>query len=117
MARTRRPVDGRGSTEISRKQQMRPNIIRNASVPPRGYVWEDGERFNGLLANRLAFRTVTDDEQADNSTTSRILAPGAVLNSHIGEQIGAGKLPNIGGLNGDVPVEKLPNIPAGKLPK
>jgi hypothetical protein len=82
----------------------------------RGTLDPESNPFLGLPANRLKYRDITADEQADNSTNSRVLAPDAVLNSHIGEQINNTKLPNIGGLQGDLPLEKLPgNIPDSKL--
>ncbi len=66
-------MDGRGSTEIARKQQRRRGITTAASIPARGTTDAYGDPFDGLPANRLAHRTLTEDEQADNSTTTRIL--------------------------------------------
>jgi len=70
----------------------------------------------GVVAAEYAPETITSAAQATNSTTSRVLAPNAVRNVHLGEQISNDYLPNIGGLQGDVPLTKLPNIPAYKLP-
>ncbi len=57
----------------------------------------------------LAAVAVTNPKLGTNAVNNRTLGPDAVLNANIGEQINAGKLPNVGGLNGDVPANKLPS--------
>lgn len=103
-------VRGRIKDHVASAWRELAELDRDVGVDKNGYA------FAGLSRKVLAFRTITEAEQADNSTTNRVLAPDAVLNANIGEQIAAGKLPQIGGLQGDLPQEKLPNVPQSKLP-
>jgi hypothetical protein len=86
----------------------------------------DGNPFLGFDRRVIAFQEITEAEQADNSTDNRVLAPDAVLNANIGEQINALHLPNLAGIDGNLPgsrisgnidVSNLPlNIPANNVP-
>jgi hypothetical protein len=100
------PRQKKRAKQIAARQRLRPNTMTDFDIPVRNTDDAYGNPFLGLPGNRLRVNAVSNDE----------LGPDAVLNSHIGEQINANKLPNIGGLGGDLPLDKLPgNIPDSKL--
>lgn len=111
---------------IAKRHRSAPKIVNAASIPARDDEDAYGNPFLGIPSNRLKYRDIGSDEQADNSTTNRVLAPDAVLNGNIGEQINNTKLPNLNGLNGqlsgsridgNIDVSNLPlNIPANNVP-
>jgi hypothetical protein len=100
------PRQKQRAKQIAARKRLRPNTITDFDIPARNTDDTDGNPFLGLPGNRLKVNAVSNDE----------LGPDAVLNGNIGEQINANKLPNIGGLGGDLPLDKLPgNIPDSKL--
>jgi len=92
--------------ERIRRSRSQPGTVTLDSVPDRGSQDIHGNTFDGLTRLKLKYRDLVNDNLAD----------GAVNNRTIGEQINPGNLPNIGGLQGDLPQEKLPNVPENKLP-
>jgi hypothetical protein len=89
--------------ERSERKSVR---VHSNAIPRRGVLDEDGTIFSGFKGDIIEVNGISNAE----------LGPDAVLNANIGEQINANKLPNIGGLGGDLPLDKLPsNIPDSKL--
>lgn len=97
---------GKSAGQVADRHRKRPGIVNVDSIPARDTDDAYGNPFLGLPGNRLRVNAISNDE----------LGPNAVLNGNIGEQINATKLPNIAGLDGDLPESKLPNIPKNKLP-
>ncbi len=70
------PEERRQAERAIRRHRAEPGVVRVASVPVRGTPDRYGDEFPGLPRNRLAFRTLTEEEQATNSTDGRVLASG-----------------------------------------
>lgn len=112
-SRRGRPGAGlpRGQDPVSEMIRLHraERVIENLhNIPDRGSLDDYDRPSEGLGRKKLAFRGLTEEELATNAVNSRTLAPDSVLNTNIGEQIQASKLPNIGGLSGSLPQDKLP---------
>lgn len=59
------------------RRRPKPGSVVVASIPARGSLDDEGNAFDGLPANRIKAQTLTQEEQATNSTDSRVLASGA----------------------------------------
>lgn len=64
----------RGARDIADRHQTRPGIVNRNSIPLRDEDDAYGNPFLGFTRRIIAFRELTEEEQADNSTTTRVLA-------------------------------------------
>lgn len=73
-----RPAENDFRTTKQRLQQARwkakINGITNAEIPDRNELDYFGNTFDGISRMKLAFRGITEEEQAENSTTNFVLA-------------------------------------------
>lgn len=111
-----RPAESDFKSTKRRLQQDRwkakINGVTNAEIPDRDELDYFGNTFAGLSRMKLEFRGLTDQEQATNSTDSRVLASHASIdgqravtrNAVQDKIINVAKLDdNLNGLNGKIP--------------
>ncbi len=136
----------RRARQIAASYRAESGVVDADSVPARGTSDAYGKPFDGLPANRLAYRGLTEDEHGSNSVSERALdtrdgsraVSGAAAQDNfllarhfpsgripsgvrmffgeIDGEAGPAQVPTLPNIRGTLAVSQLPEVPPYKLP-